>query len=166
MARRLRPGSADFLDAAPLRLVLTAVLAAPPEAVYRELAEVPEGWPAWFREVSSVAYADGPPCREGGRRRVGLVGGARFTETVTAAEPGRRFAYRVEETNVPGVLEMAEEWRLSPSPYGGTRLQWTTALDARRPAAALWGAARPLLGRAFRRAARRLDERLAAAAPR
>ncbi|AXI76666.1 SRPBCC family protein [Peterkaempfera bronchialis] len=161
MARHLRPETPDFLTGAPVRLRFSAVLAASPEAVFRELAEIPEGWPRWFRPIASVEYVGDPPYGRGSCRRVRLVGGGRFVESVLVAEEGRRFVYRVDETSVPGLLALMEEWRLSPSPYGGTRLQWTTALAARRPARQLWSAARPLLARAFRRAARRLDERIA-----
>ncbi|MFJ6215952.1 SRPBCC family protein [Streptomyces sp. NPDC092296] len=164
MVRHLRPETTDFLDRAPLRLLFSALLAAPPEAVFRELAEVPEGWPRWFRQVASVEYVGDPPYGQGSCRRVRLIGGGRFVETVLVQEPGRRFVYRVEETSAPGVLALLEEWRPTPSPYGGTRLQWTVALDARQPLRAGWGATRPLLARAFRRAARRLDARIAGAA--
>ncbi|WP_055591019.1 SRPBCC family protein [Peterkaempfera griseoplana] len=164
MARHLRPETPEFLDGAPLRLSFSAVLAGAPEAVFRELTEVPAGWPEWFRQVSLVEYLGEPPHGVGSCRRVQLTGGTRFVETVLVQEPARRFVYRVEESGVPGLLAMMEEWRLSPSPYGGTRLQWTTAVDARQPLRGLWGAARPLLGRAFQQAARRLDARVAVGA--
>ncbi|WP_377272526.1 SRPBCC family protein [Peterkaempfera sp. SMS 1(5)a] len=165
MARHLRPETPEFLDRARLRLSFSAVLAGSPEAVFRELAEVPAGWPLWFRQLSSVEYLGEPPHGEGSCRRVELSGGVRMVETVLVQEPPRRFVYRVDEAGLPGLLAMMEEWRLSPSPYGGTRVQWTTAVDARQPLRGLWGAARPLLGRAFQQAARRLDARIAVGTP-
>jgi len=165
MARHLRPETAEFLDGAPLRLSFAAVLAVPPETVFRELAEVPEGWPYWCRPVVSVEYVGDPPYREGSCRRVRLAGWGRCVETVLVHEPGRRLVHRVEETGVPGMLALVEEWRLAPSPYGGTRLAWTMALDAPRPVRWAWRAARPLLARAFRRAAGLLDARIAREGP-
>ncbi|MFI7173457.1 MULTISPECIES: SRPBCC family protein [Streptomyces] len=106
----------------------------------------------------------GPPYGVGTARRLRLVGGMRALETVLVWDPARCFAYRVEEAGVPGVRAMMEEWRLAPSPYGGTTLHWTIALDVRQPVRPLWRAANPLLAGVLRRAARRLDLRIASAA--
>lgn len=48
MARRLRPVELDFTASAPLRLVFTAEVTAPPEAVYAALADDVAGWSRWF----------------------------------------------------------------------------------------------------------------------
>ena len=74
MPRHLRPVTPDFLGGARLRLPFTALLAAPPEAVFRELAEVPEGWPHWFRQIGSVEYLGDAPYGVGSCRRVRLAG--------------------------------------------------------------------------------------------
>ncbi|MFI0968003.1 SRPBCC family protein [Streptomyces sp. NPDC021080] len=137
---------------------------APPDAVFRELAETPYGWPAWFPGFASAGYVGDPPYGAGTSRRVRLVGGVHALETVLVSNPVRRFAYRVEEAGVPGVRAMMEDWQLTPSRYGGTILHWTIALDVGQPLRAVWRGSRPLLVRAFRRAARRLDMRIAAAA--
>ncbi|MFD4867832.1 SRPBCC family protein [Streptomyces sp. NPDC058412] len=164
MVWHLRPETLEFLDRAPLRLSFAAQLEAPPDAVFRELAERPGNWPRWFPGFASAAYVGDPPYGAGTTRRLRLVGGVRARETVLVWDPARCFAYRVEEAGVPGVRAMMEEWRLAPSPYGGTMLHWTIALDVRQPLRAVWRAASPLLDRAFRRAAHRLDVRIASAA--
>ncbi len=125
MARRLRSVDLDFVPVAPLRLVFAAEVSAPPEAVYRALAEDVEGWPSWFAAVTADR-----PTEAGAGREVRLKGGTMFRETVLAKGPGERYAYRVDETNAPALQALLEEWRLSPAATGaGTRVQWTFAAD-------------------------------------
>lgn len=160
MARRLRPVGLDFIEHAPVRLPFTAVLAAPPDAVYRALADEVTGWPAWFRAVTLARPTGG-----GAGREVRLTGGVRFRETVVAADPGLRYAYRVDETNAPGMSALLEEWLLAPGPdAAGTLVRWTFAADGPAPFRLALAAARPGLGRSFRTAVRALDTRLAARA--
>ncbi|MFB7266524.1 SRPBCC family protein, partial [Streptomyces nojiriensis] len=90
MARRLRPVGLDFIDDAPVRLVFAADTVAPPEAVYQALAEEVEGWADWFGAVTLAR-----PTHGGAGREIKLMGGVRFQETIMAADPERRYAYRV-----------------------------------------------------------------------
>ncbi|WP_434587684.1 SRPBCC family protein [Streptomyces sp. A5-4] len=158
MARRLRPVQLDFVDSAPVRLVFTAQVSAPPEAVYRALAEDVEAWPSWFGAMTHARPTDG-----GAGREIGLKGGTRFRETVMAAEPAERYAYRIDETNAPALRALLEDWRLSPSGTG-TRVRWTFAMAGPAPLRVLLRLARPGLGRSFRDAMRSLDRRLASPA--
>ncbi|MBT2466647.1 SRPBCC family protein [Streptomyces sp. ISL-66] len=156
MARRLRPVGLDFTENAPIRLVFSARATASPEAVYRALAEEVEDWPRWFRAVTLARPAHG-----GAGREIKLVGGVRFQETIMAADPEQRYAYRVDETNAPGVRALLEEWRLTPS-GSGTHVRWTFAADGPAPVRFALAAARPGLGYSFRSAVRELDRRLVA----
>ncbi|MFD7614060.1 SRPBCC family protein [Streptomyces sp. NPDC059828] len=158
MPRRLNPVPLDFVESAPVRLVFTADVAAPPSVVYRALADDVEGWPAWF-----TAVARAKPTREGAGRDVALRGGVRFRETVMASEPATRYAYRIDETNLPGVRAMLEEWRLAPA-GSGTRVRWTMAVDG--PGLLRFGMrlGKAGVGYSFRDAVRRLDRRLASLA--
>ncbi|MEV6689239.1 SRPBCC family protein [Streptomyces sp. NPDC051130] len=157
MARRLRPVELDFAGTAPVRLVFTARMTQPPAPVYQALAERVPDWPAWFKAVTLARSTHG-----GAGREIGLMGGVRFRETVVAAERGRRYAYRVDETNVPGLRALLEEWWLSPS-GSGTRIRWTFAADGPAPLRFALAAARPGLGHSFRSAVGALDARLIAA---
>ncbi|MFJ6795328.1 SRPBCC family protein [Streptomyces sp. NPDC091268] len=162
MARRLRPVGLDFAQDAPIRHSFTTRATAPPEDLYRALAEEVEGWPRWFRAVTLAR-----PTHGGAGREVRLVGGARFRETIMAADPEERYAYRVDETNVPGVRALLEEWRLTPAgpgsgPGPGTDVRWTFAADGSAAFRLGLAAARQGLGRSFRSAVRTLDGRLAA----
>ncbi|MFD7627872.1 SRPBCC family protein [Streptomyces sp. NPDC059851] len=159
MARRLRPVGLDFTESAPVRLAFESVMAAPPETVYRALAEEVEGWPGWFGAVVRAR-----PTHGGAGREIRLRGGVRFQETIVAADAGLlRYAYRVDETNAPGLRALLEEWRLAPAgPGPGTRIRWTFAADGPVAFRLALGGARPGLGRSFRGAVRTLDARLAA----
>ncbi|GAA2065591.1 SRPBCC family protein [Streptomyces albiaxialis] len=157
MARRLRPVELDFADTAPLRLSFTGDVGATRESVYRALAEEVADWPRWFSAVTEVTPAD-----EGRGRFVRLRGGGFFRETIMAAQPVERYAYRVDETNAPGVRAMLEDWTLAVSPSGGTRLRWTMAVDGGPALRAALRLARPGVARSFRGAVRGLDARLRA----
>ncbi|MEU0842587.1 SRPBCC family protein [Streptomyces sp. NPDC005962] len=153
MAYRLRSVGPDYTETAPVQLAFTAEASAPPEAVFEALADV-EGWPRWFRQV-----ADARPTADGTGREIRLRGGTRFRETVVAADPGERYAYRIDETNVPGLRALLEEWRLVPW-HSGTVVRYTFALDGTAVTRASARLARPGLRRAFHDAVRRLDRRL------
>ncbi|MEV4432695.1 SRPBCC family protein [Streptomyces sp. NPDC049555] len=158
-SRGLRPVGADFADTAPVRLSFAARMAAAPEEVYRALADEVEAWPRWFRVVTLAR----PVEREGrDGHEVHLMGTIRFLATVMVAVPQRRYAYRIDGTNVPGLHAMLEDWRLSPV-GGGTILQWRIGVDGPLPGLLAVQLARPLLHRAFRDAVRALDRRLSAA---
>ncbi|MFI1534826.1 SRPBCC family protein [Streptomyces anandii] len=154
MARRLRPVGTDFVETAPVRLVFAREIRAAPERVYRALAEDVPGWSAWFSAVTSAR-----PTELG--REVRLRGGTRFEETVLVAKEPEVYAYRVDATNAPGLRALAEEWRLTPA-GGGTRIQWTFAVDGTAALRLLLTVGRAGLGRAFRDAVTSLDRRLVA----
>ncbi|MFE0130032.1 SRPBCC family protein [Streptomyces sp. NPDC059037] len=157
MARRLRPVGLEFAESAPLRLVFAREVAAAPDAVYGALADDVTGWPEWFTAVTLCRPTGG-----GAGREVRLKGGTRFRETIVAAEPAQRYAYRVDETNAPGLRALLEEWQLTPAGTG-TRVQWTFAADGAAPFRFAMKLGRAGMSRAFRDAVTALDRRLAAA---
>ncbi|MGW2861187.1 SRPBCC family protein [Streptomyces sp. NPDC001205] len=157
MARRLRPVELDFAGSAPTRLVFTARLAAGPAAVYRALADEVSDMPAWFSSIAAARPLDG-----GAGREIRLRGGVFFRETIMATDPGERYAYRVDETNAPGVTALLEDWRLAPD-GSGTRVRWTMATEGPALFRLLARVAGPGMGQSFRSAMRRLDRRLASA---
>ncbi|MEU1177890.1 SRPBCC family protein [Streptomyces sp. NPDC005820] len=155
MVRRLHAESLDFVGAAPVRLVFTRVLSAPPERVFHALASDVSGWAEWFPAVTSIE-----PIDEGAGRDVRLSGGGRFRETVLAAKEPELYAYRVDVTNAPGVRALVEEWRLAPD-GAGTRVRWTFAADGPVLVRGALRLAGPGLGWSFRGAMTRLEQRLA-----
>ncbi|MEL5958565.1 SRPBCC family protein [Streptomyces sp. CLV115] len=158
MPRRLRSVELDFVESAPLRLVFAAEVSAAPEDVYRALADDVPGWPGWFTAVTSAR-----PTENGAGREVRLRGGFVIQETIMAAEPGERYAYRADRTNAPGMRALLEEWRLTPAGTG-TRVRWTFAADGSAPFRFMLRLARSGVGRSFRDAVRELDRRLTGSA--
>lgn len=152
--RQLRPVDIGFTESAPVRLVFSGEVSAPPGAVYRALAEETEAWPQWFTAVTAARSTPGG-------REVRLRMGGTFTETVLVAEPDVRYAYRVDTSSTPGALAGVEDWRLTPAGTG-TRVSWTFAADGSRPFLFFLRTFRPGLGRTFTVSMRRLDRRLAA----
>ncbi|MBM7173686.1 SRPBCC family protein [Streptomyces sp. G44] len=157
MARRLSPVGLDFIETAALRHVFAREVSAPPEAVYRALADDLNGWPTWFASVTRCRPTD-----DGKGRHVRLKGGTHFQETILATVEPERYAYRVDVTNAPGPRALVEEWRLAPA-GAGTRVQWTIAADGPPPFRLVLRLSRAGLGRAFRDAVTALDRRLMAA---
>ncbi|MGW1257142.1 SRPBCC family protein [Streptomyces sp. NPDC002513] len=144
MARRLRPVELDFTRTAPVRLVFSREVVASQERVFRALVEDVPGWSEWFTAVTSARPVGGVAGRE-----VRLLGGTRFRETVVATVPHEVYAYRVDETNAPGIRALLEEWRLTPAGTG-TRVQRTFAADGSDVLLFLVKRGRGGLGRAFR----------------
>jgi uncharacterized protein YndB with AHSA1/START domain len=156
MAHLLREVGLDFVETAPVRLVFAREIAAPPERVFRALAEDVPGWTEWFAAVTLAR-----PTGDGAGREIRLRGGTRFEETVLAAKEPEVYAYRADVTNAPGARALVEEWRLTPAGTG-TRVQWTFAADGTAAFRIVLKLARAGLGRAFRDAVTSLDRRLAA----
>ncbi|WP_328540128.1 SRPBCC family protein [Streptomyces sp. NBC_00344] len=154
MPHRLRPVGLDFVESAPLRLVFAAGVSAEPERVYRALAQETSAWPDWFGAVTLARPT-------AGGREVRLRGGARFQESVLAAEPPARYAYRADESSAPGLHALLEEWRLTAT-ESGTRVQWTVAADGGAPLVTGLRIGRAGLRHAFHGAMRALDRRLTA----
>ncbi|MET9359371.1 SRPBCC family protein [Streptomyces sp. NPDC006632] len=157
MARRLRSVELDFAESAPVRLVFTARLSAGPDAVYRALADQVTDMPAWFSSVVAARPLDG-----GAGREIRLRGGVFFRETIMARDAGARYAYRIDETNVPGVAAMLEDWRLAPVGEG-TAVRWTMASGGPALFRLTMRAAGPGVGQSFKGAMRALDRLLASA---
>ena len=164
MAKRLRPVTAEFLERAPTRLVFVSQLRAKPGEVFHELTADASTWPLWFRALRSAGYTGPPPYGPGAGRVVTLRGGAHFVESVVVWDEPRRFVYRVEQANVPGVLAWMEEWLLAPSASGGTVLRFTMAVDAAPAVRAAVRLARPGVARSVRAATAALDARCAGTA--
>ncbi|MEU3505556.1 SRPBCC family protein [Streptomyces hundungensis] len=155
MARRLSSVELDFAESAPVRLTFTTRLAAAPGAVYRALAEEVADTPLWFPSVAAARPLDG-----GAGREVSLRGGVFFRETIMARDPGARYAYRIDETNAPGVTALLEDWRLRPA-GSGTVVRWTMAGEGPALFRLAMRAAGPGIGHSFKGAMRKLDRHLA-----
>jgi carbon monoxide dehydrogenase subunit G len=157
MAHELRQEDLGFLDRAAVRQSRTAVVDMPPDRVFEELAEHPERWPQWLTVARDCHYNGEAPYGVGTKRRLSLRGGIVAVETVLAWDQDKRFAYRVDELNAPGVQAFMEEWTLEPTDEAKTRLQWVIAGDSDKVVQVLFASGRPALDRIFNQAARRMS---------
>jgi hypothetical protein len=156
MLRDLRHEDLAFLQRAPLRQTRTRELEMPADQVFAELAGHPERWPRWFTPVRDCRYEGDAPFGVGTARRLALRGGVVAHEQVLAWDENRRFAYRVEQLNVPGVRALMEEWTVSPVTPGRSTVQWVLAADCARPARMLLRTGRPLIDHVFEAATRKM----------
>ncbi|MET8753934.1 SRPBCC family protein [Streptomyces sp. NPDC004667] len=158
MKYELRPEDLAFTERARFRRHCTRTVKASAEAVFDQLALHPENWPRWFGPANDVHYEDQPPHGIGSTRFFRLYRVIRARERVIAWDPGRHFAYRVHEANVPGVAAVIEEWTLVPSPDAGTTVGWTLAVDAGPPVDRLLRAGHRHIDTLFHRSMRRLED--------
>ncbi|WP_029431976.1 SRPBCC family protein [Blastococcus sp. URHD0036] len=128
MPTSLRAVDLDFIDSAKHRVTVSHVLPASPDVVFAALAEDPAGWGAWFPGFTDAGrYLTPGPHGVGSQREV-FARGSRFLETVLAWEPGRRWAFRVDEAGLPAVRALAENFLLTPE-GSGTRVDYTMAQE-------------------------------------
>ncbi|MEU8436975.1 SRPBCC family protein [Streptomyces sp. NPDC029216] len=157
MTHRLRFEDLGFLARAPVRQACTRDLHTPADLLFEQLAARPQDWPRWLGFARECQYQGAPPFGIGTKRQLRVAGGLRFQEAVIAWDPGERFAYRIEETNVPGITAMMEEWSLTPLSQTRTRVSWTMAADGSRPVRLMMRAGRRRVDKTFGKAMRRLD---------
>ena len=126
--------------------------------VFDNLAGHPERWAQWFTVVRTCRYDGEPPFGAGSIRHLGLRGGILARERILAwDEPVGIFAYRVDETNAPGVRAMLERWNVEALPGDRTRIRWLIAIDGAGPARFLLSAAHGRINHVFHHAMRRLE---------
>jgi hypothetical protein len=127
--RPLAPIGEDFLTEAPLLLKATLTVPQSPDQVWR-LCETGE-LGTWLAMLDRARWLSPPPRGPGALRSVRLGRLITITEEFFIWEPGRRFTFRATEINLPVVRGWAEDLRLCPTGDGGTRLDYTIALDSR-----------------------------------
>ncbi|MCP2322208.1 hypothetical protein HDA40_000715 [Hamadaea flava] len=148
----------DFIDNAVTRHEVIGTVRLSADQVFASLAEHPERWPAWFGIARTAWYEGGPPFGEGTIRYLRLRGGVVARERILVWDRSAGvFAYRVEETNAPGVSAMLERWTVHGLSRDRVRVGWLIAIDATAPVRTLVRWRRPIDG-LFHRAMRRLEE--------
>jgi hypothetical protein len=124
------PPDPDFdqaLDRAALSLVLQVEVAAPPEATWEILVDVPR-WPLWHRGIQvAILRAEAP---EPGVRLDWQAEGMRIRSVLFEVLPRQRLAWSLATLGGTGALR----WTLEPLPGGGTRVtleEWWNGITAR-----------------------------------
>ena len=144
---RLRPEDLSFAERAPIVVRAETRVAASPEQVWPAFADA-AAWTQWFAGMKDAHYTSPAPHGVGSTRSVHVMS-MRADETILAFEPGRRFAFRVDATNVPVLDALVEVVTLEPE-GAGTRVVYRQAL-ATRPWLRLFA---PLLRRGMERGLR------------
>lgn len=141
----------EWIDTAPIRVVETIEIDAPPSEVWAHVADH-ASWPEWFDALERVEPL-GEPAGVGGGRRI-FVAKRPIDETFTAWDENEHFAFSVIASKLPVLQALAESVRLEPSPTG-TRVTYRQGLEGRRGFG--W-----LMSLIWKRPAKQLSEALAA----
>ena len=162
MSRLAEVGLA-FADEAPLRLVLHAEIAATPDEVYGALSDDPSAW-TWFPSLQGGRFPAGTNAI--GDPREVRIGGTTIAETILAADPGRRWAYRVDAMQIPIAKALIEVWDLAEvsatsTRPAATRIVYTFALEPNRLSTRIAGPTGAVIATLFAKAARNLERVLA-----
>ena len=154
-----RPERPDFVDRAPLRIAVDEILNATPEEVFDTLGDAPS-WMQWFPNMRHASWITPPPHDVGSQRRVD-VGGLRVSEEFVVWDRPHRWGFTFLEVNIPFARAGVELAELSPAAGGGTRVQYTMALDPPAPLRLLAPVLVPGIRRSLRQGLRGLDRHLA-----
>lgn len=119
--------SPEWIDTAPIRVVESIEISAPPSEVWPHIADH-AAWPEWFTALDRVEPL-GEPTGVGGGRRV-IVGRQPIDEQFTAWEVDAHFAFAAVSTRIPILHALAESVRLEPV-GAGTRVTYRQGVEAR-----------------------------------
>lgn len=146
----ITPRPPEWVDTAPVRIVVTREVPAPPDQVFAVIADH-EAWPTWFEVLQEVEVPERGEGVGGGRRvhLPGMVFDEEFTEWV----PGEVFAFTVTHMSRPLLTSLAERVRLTPVGEGRTRVEYVQGFEPKT-----W--ARPLLALARSRMRKGLEQGL------
>lgn len=121
-----RDVGADFLETAPVRYVMRADIAQPPERVFDAFADS-AGWVHWFPMVQKAQY-DGPGPWGLDSIRRSWVDGVEHEERMLLWERPRIWGYNVLRATTALSAAQVEVTEFEPIP-GGTRVTWTIATE-------------------------------------
>jgi hypothetical protein len=87
-----------------------------------------EDWETWVPIIDSVTWTSPQPFGPGATRSVKTTDGATAKEEFIAWEPGKRIAFRFNETTNARLQALAEDYRVEETDTG-CRLTWTMILE-------------------------------------
>ncbi|MEX0836179.1 MAG: SRPBCC family protein [Nitriliruptor sp.] len=154
-----RPETVAFTATAPLRVTATREIIAGPDRIFAALADA-SSWPRWFPGLDQARWTSPEPHGMGSTREV-KVGPLRVVEEFIAWEPGVRFGFTFESTNLPGTRAGVELVELLPVTAHRTRVSYTMALEPVGLPARLAPPLKPVMRAAIGRGLAGLDRYLA-----
>jgi uncharacterized protein YndB with AHSA1/START domain len=128
MPYRLRSEDVSFVERAPVVVRAETSVPASPQAVWPALADA-AAWPSWFSGMKDAHYTSPEPYGVGSTRRVRVMS-LEADETILAFDVGKRFAFRVDSTNLPLFVALVEVVTLE-AVGSGTRVVYRQALEPR-----------------------------------
>jgi len=126
MPYRLRSEDVAFADRAPIVLRAETSVAASPETVWPALADA-SAWVEWFTGMKAAHYTSPAPHGVGSTRSVRVLA-LEADETILAFDVGKRFAFRVDSTNLPLFAALVEVVTLE-AVGSATRVVYRQALE-------------------------------------
>lgn len=129
----------EWIESAPLTLTNSIEIAAPPEAVWAQVADH-ESWSEWFTTLEQVEVT-GSPTGVGGSRRV-TVKRLGLDEVFTKWDVNERFAFSIVGSKMPFLEALAEDVHLEPI-GSGCRITYRQGIECKRGFGWL---ARPVFG--------------------
>ncbi len=118
----------EWIDTAPIHVVETVEIAAPPALVWAIIADH-TAWPEWFTALDAVEVT-GSPTGVGGTRRV-TARRLPLDEEFTAWDADEHFAFAVVRSKLPFLRTLAESVRIEPTD-AGCRVVYRQGLQATR----------------------------------
>lgn len=163
---RLEPTGLDFVERSPFQLVNDLTVFAPAERVFDVLTSERDMY-EWLEPLAEVRYTSPAPHGVGSTREVVLdllqrtprqrgAGSLAVQERILAWERGKRFAFAVDEMNLPLVRQMVEDMQLERLGPGRTLLRYRVHYRPTGPMRAVHPIARTVFDKMFRDAARRV----------
>lgn len=117
----------SFFTEAAYKTTMLANLDCDTDTLWRILA-APEPWEEWLG-LKNVTFTSPEPYGVGSTRTV-QIANQTLNEKFIAWTPGERMAFFMESGSMP-VRAMAEDYRLTATSTGTSRLAWTVALTGR-----------------------------------
>ncbi len=119
----------EWVDQAPRKFVNEVTIDASPEEIFEVWADIDQ-WPKWFADIQRGEWtSEGDPGV--GSTRIVYLDDLNVKETILAWDPGERFAFCITESTLPLADKLVEDYRLTPTDDGKTRLVWTVGYELR-----------------------------------
>jgi len=155
---KLKATDVGFAESANKHFTYDFRVPGPPGPAFDALTD-PVIFARWFPDLRDVRWVTAEPHGVGSVREVKLRG-ISVRERILVWEPGRRFSFTITRASAPLLTRMVEDYRLSATGDGETRIQWTIAYQPRAILNPLERVLKPAFSKLFQRACGRLQEHL------
>jgi len=139
----------DYFATSPCRVQVAEVIGASPERIFEVFSDA-EAWPRWAFPITGVEWTSPFPLEVGSTRTVRMHGGMVGWEEFLAWEPGRRMAFRFNQTVKGGPTAFAEDYLVTDLRDGRSLVEWTMAMTLSGPSERLAPVIAPVMRRVNR----------------